>query len=53
MAKCPVPKAFRTAFARAAAKTGVPLSLLVATAYEESRMNAGARSAAGPRGFCR
>lgn len=51
MAKCPVPKAFRTAFARAAAKTGVPLSLLVATAYEESRMNPGARSAAGATGL--
>jgi soluble lytic murein transglycosylase-like protein len=50
-ARCPVPRPFRTAFARAAATTGVPRSLLVATAYEESRMNPGARSAAGARGL--
>ena len=35
-ATCPVPKAFGAVFARAAALTGVPLPLLVATAYEES-----------------
>jgi soluble lytic murein transglycosylase-like protein len=50
-ARCPVLRPFRTAFARAAATTGVPRSLLVATAYEESRMNPGARSAAGARGL--
>lgn len=48
---CPMPARFRTAFAEAAAKTGVPLSLLVATAYEESRMDPGARSHAGARGL--
>jgi soluble lytic murein transglycosylase-like protein len=48
---CPVPAAFRAAFANAAAKTGVPLQLLVATAYEESRMNPHAQSGAGARGL--
>src|SRR3954462_6096395 len=38
-AGCPVPAQFRSAFASAAAKSGVPVSLLVATAYEESRMD--------------
>jgi len=50
-ALCPVPRPFRAAFARAAAETGVPLSLLVATAYEESRMDPDARSAAGAVGL--
>jgi soluble lytic murein transglycosylase-like protein len=48
---CPVPARFRRAFAAAAAKTGVPLSLLVATAYEESRMDPAARSRAGASGL--
>jgi soluble lytic murein transglycosylase-like protein len=48
---CPVPAAFRPAFARAAARTGVPASLLVATAYEESRMDPAALSGAGARGL--
>jgi soluble lytic murein transglycosylase-like protein len=48
---CPVPARFRSAFASAAAKTGVPGSLLVATAYEESRMDPSARSGAGARGL--
>ena len=48
---CPVPAGFRHAFVQASAKTGVPVSLLVATAYEESRMNPGAQSAAGARGL--
>jgi soluble lytic murein transglycosylase-like protein len=48
---CPVPRAFRAAFASAATQTGVPLSLLVATAYEESRMNPNAHSGAGARGL--
>jgi soluble lytic murein transglycosylase-like protein len=48
---CPVPRAFRAAFANASAKTGVPLSLLVATAYEESRMDPAARSEAGAEGL--
>jgi soluble lytic murein transglycosylase-like protein len=50
-ATCPVPRPFRSAFATASAKTGVPLSLLVATAYEESRMNPNARSGAGATGL--
>jgi soluble lytic murein transglycosylase-like protein len=48
---CHVPQRFRASFAQAAARTGVPLSLLVATAYEESRMNPSARSGAGARGL--
>jgi soluble lytic murein transglycosylase-like protein len=48
---CPVPRRFAAAFAVAAARTAVPLSLLVATAYEESRMNPRARSGAGARGL--
>jgi soluble lytic murein transglycosylase-like protein len=48
---CPVPARFRAAFASAAAKTGVPVSLLVATAYEESRMDPAAESRAGARGL--
>ena len=51
MTACPVPAALRSAFAAAAAKTGVPASLLVATAYEESRMNPLAQSSAGARGL--
>jgi soluble lytic murein transglycosylase-like protein len=50
-AACPVPKAFRAAFARASAETNVPASLLVATAYEESEMNPAARSNAGAQGL--
>ena len=50
-AGCPAPAAFRGAFASASAKTGVSPALLVATAYEESRMNPRARSAVGARGL--
>ena len=50
-ATCPVPRPFRTAFASASAQTGVPLSLLVATAYEESHMNPKAQSGAGATGL--
>jgi soluble lytic murein transglycosylase-like protein len=50
-AACPVPAAFRSAFAKASAQTGVPASLLVATAYEESRMDPSAHSGAGARGL--
>jgi soluble lytic murein transglycosylase-like protein len=50
-APCPVPRAFRAAFTRAAALTGVPLPLLVATAYEESAMDPSARSDAGAAGL--
>jgi soluble lytic murein transglycosylase-like protein len=50
-ASCPVPRPFRAAFATASAQTGVPLSLLVATAYEESRMDPNAHSGAGANGL--
>ena len=50
-ATCPVPRPFRSAFATASATTGVPLSVLVATAYEESRMNPDAHSGAGATGL--
>jgi soluble lytic murein transglycosylase-like protein len=50
-AGCPVPARFRSAFARASAATGVPASLLVATAYQESRMDPEARSEAGAEGL--
>jgi soluble lytic murein transglycosylase-like protein len=46
-----VPARFSSAFARASAQTGVPASLLVATAYEESRMDPDARSGAGAEGL--
>ena len=48
---CPMPVQFRHAFVDAAAKTRVPLSLLVAMAYEESRMNPAAHSRAGAHGL--
>lgn len=48
---CPVPAAFRPAFAHAAAATGLPLRLLVATAYQESRMEPRAQSLVGARGL--
>ena len=48
---CPVPARFRSAFVRAAARSGLPLSLLVATAEQESRMNPAAHSRAGARGL--
>ena len=51
LSACPIPAAYRSAFARAAAKTGLPVSLLVATAYEESRMDPAAQSGAGARGL--
>jgi soluble lytic murein transglycosylase-like protein len=50
-ATCPVPPPFRSAFATASATTGVPLSVLVATAYEESRMDPDAHSGAGATGL--
>jgi soluble lytic murein transglycosylase-like protein len=50
-AACPVPRLFRSAFATASATTGVPLSVLVATAYEESRMDPDAHSGAGATGL--
>jgi soluble lytic murein transglycosylase-like protein len=50
-AACPVPARLRSAFERASAETRVPAPLLVATAYEESRMNPAARSEAGAQGL--
>ncbi len=50
-AGCPIPSRFRSAFAEASLKTGVPLSLLAAVAWEESAMDAGARSSAGALGL--
>ena len=50
-AGCLVPRPFSAACARAAASAGVPLSLLVATAYEESRMDPAAHSGAGALGL--
>ena len=49
--ECPIPEAYRDAFVRASAETGVPLSLLVAVAWEESRMEPHARSHAGAEGL--
>jgi soluble lytic murein transglycosylase-like protein len=49
--RCPVPVQFRGAFTTAAAKARLSLSLLVAVAYEESRMDPGATSGAGARGL--
>ena len=49
--RCPVPSRFRAAFTAASRRTGLPLSLLVAVAYEESRMDPAARSAAGAQGL--
>lgn len=48
---CPVPASLRKAFVSASARTGMPVSLLVATAYEESRMDPSALSGAGARGL--
>ena len=49
--RCPVPARFDAAFAQAAAKTGLSVQLLVATAYQESRMNPLAQSSAGAQGL--
>jgi soluble lytic murein transglycosylase-like protein len=48
---CGVPTAFGPAFRQAAHRTGFPVSLLVAVAWVESRMNPDARSSAGARGL--
>jgi soluble lytic murein transglycosylase-like protein len=50
-AACPVPAQLRNAFVRASAKTRLPLPLLVAMAYEESRMDPAAHSNVGARGL--
>lgn len=48
---CPVPTRYGRAFREAAHETGFPVSLLVAVAWEESRMNPHASSSAGARGL--
>ncbi len=48
---CVVSTAYGRAFREAAHQTGFPVSLLVAVAWEESRMDPHARSAAGARGL--
>ena len=50
-AACGIPKPFNGAFRRAARETGLPVSLLAAVAWEESRMNPQALSGAGARGL--
>jgi soluble lytic murein transglycosylase-like protein len=50
-AACGIPAAFTGAFRRAARETGLPLSLLAALAWEESRMDPHALSGAGARGL--
>ncbi len=49
--RCPVPARFRTAFVAAAHDNRLPVALLVAVAYEESRMNPSARSPRGAVGL--
>lgn len=49
--RCPVPAQFRSAFAAAAAETGLPLPLLVSVAHVESEMNPDAVSPVGARGL--
>jgi len=50
-ARCRVPQRFQRAFLAASRDTGIPLSLLVSVAYEESRMNPHALSHAGALGL--
>lgn len=50
-AACGIPKPFTGVFRRAARETGLPLSLLAAVAWEESRMDPRALSGAGARGL--
>jgi soluble lytic murein transglycosylase-like protein len=49
-ARCPIPAGLRGAFAVAAKKTDLPLSLLVAVARAESQFDSTARSSAGAVG---
>jgi soluble lytic murein transglycosylase-like protein len=48
---CGIPKPFSGAFRKAARETGLPVSLLAAVAWEESRMDPHALSGAGARGL--
>jgi soluble lytic murein transglycosylase-like protein len=50
-ASCGIPPEFAGAFRAASRETGLALSLLAAVAWEESRMDPDARSAAGARGL--
>ena len=50
-ALCGIPGRFVSAFQAASAETGLPLSLLSAVAWEESRMQPDAVSTAGARGL--
>jgi soluble lytic murein transglycosylase-like protein len=50
-ATCGLPAAFAGSFRKASRDTGLPLSLLVAVAWEESRMDPHALSGAGARGL--
>jgi soluble lytic murein transglycosylase-like protein len=47
---CGIPTVFAGSFRSASHDTGLPLSLLAAVAWQESRMNPSARSGAGARG---
>ena len=49
--RCPLPERFRLAFELASEKSGVPLSLLVAVAQEESNFEPNAVSRAGALGL--
>jgi soluble lytic murein transglycosylase-like protein len=49
--RCPLPKRYRPAFARAARDTRLPLALLTAVARIESNLEHKARSRAGARGL--
>ena len=51
VARCPVAGRFVGAFRSASLDTSLPVSLLVAVAWEESRMNEHAVSSAGARGL--
>ncbi len=48
---CGIPKAYSSAFRQASHQTGVPLALLAAVAWEESRMDPQALSGKGARGL--
>jgi soluble lytic murein transglycosylase-like protein len=50
-AACGLPAVFAGAFRKASRDTGLPLALLVAVAWEESRMDPHALSGAGARGL--
>jgi len=50
-AACGIPREFAGAFRAAARETGLPLALLAAVAWEESRMDPNAVSAAGAHGL--